>query len=58
MLLPYANDLRTQYNQILHEIAQSRLFEFILYQLSGTDWDFHKTNPWGNQILEANYSLS
>ena len=58
VLLPYANDLRSQYNQILHEIAQSRLFEFILYQLSGTHWDFHKTNPWGNQILEANYSLS
>ena len=57
VLLPYANDLRIQYNQILHEIAQSRIFEFILYQLSGTHWDFHKTNPWGNQILEANYSI-
>lgn len=57
VLLPYANDLRMQYNQILHELAHSQIFEFILYQLTGEEWDITDKYQWNNSILENNYSL-
>lgn len=57
VLLPYANDLREQYNQLMHELAHSQIFEFILYQLTGEEWEISNKPNWGNSILEADYSI-
>lgn len=57
VLLPYANDLRMQYSQIMHELAHSQIFEFILYQLTGEEWEISNKPNWGNSILEADYAI-
>jgi hypothetical protein len=54
----YGNDLRRQYNQILHDMAQSDLLSFIVSQISGTRMKVHKYGKIADRILETNYALS
>lgn len=54
----HANDLRRQYNQILHEIANSKILENLATQIAGEPVIVTSYGSFGNDILEANYSLS
>lgn len=54
----HGNDLRRQYNQILHEIAKSDLLGFLVSQISGGRVEVHKYGSIADRILEANYALS
>lgn len=54
----HANDLRTQYNQILHDLAQSTLIANIASQILGHTVTLTKTADFADQILAANYALS
>lgn len=54
----YANDLRKQYNQILFELSQSNVLEFLVRQITGQPIDVVKQNTLGSEILEADYALS
>lgn len=54
----YGNDLRKQYNRILHEIASSDMLSFVVSHLKGTNTPVRKYGSFGNSILEANYALS
>ena len=53
-----ANDLRRQYNQILHEIANSKILESLATQIAGEPVIVTRHGSFGNDILEANYALS
>ena len=54
----YGNDLRKQYNQILFEIANSRILEWIIECLTGQDEVIiDKDTSWFHEILDADYSL-
>ena len=55
----YGNDLRKQYNQILHEIAKSSLLVSLASQIAGEQVDVRKFGDLTNSgIREANYALS
>lgn len=55
----YGNDLRTQYNRQLYEIARSNLLSYILSQLLNRTITIDKYDPsLANDILRANYALS
>lgn len=54
----YGNDLRRQYNYILHKIAKSNLLEFIVSQIVGYPVTVKKMDDIADEILEANYALS
>lgn len=54
----YANDLRRQYNQLLHEIANSNLLVDLASQIVGEPVVAERYGSFGNAILEANYALS
>jgi len=54
----YGNDLRRQYNYILHEIAGSQLLKFVLDQVTGRDLKIEMKGDIAEDVLEANYSLS
>lgn len=54
----YANDLRTQYNQVLYEISKSNLLEYIASQIIGEAVIVNKRDDISAAILEANYALS
>lgn len=54
----YGNDLRRQYNQILHDMAQSDLLGFIVSQIAGSRQTVHKYGKIADRILETNYALS
>ena len=54
----YGNDLRRQYNQILHEIAKSKLLEFVASQVALDEVIAPKFDDIADAVLEANYALS
>ena len=54
----YGNDLRRQYNYILHKIAKSNMLEFIVSQIVGYPVTVKKMDDIADEILEANYALS
>lgn len=54
----YANDLRQQYNQILHDLAKSNVMASIASQICGEEITVSKYGDFSDQILEANYALS
>ena len=54
----YCNDLRKQYNQILFEIANSRILEWIIECLTGQDEVIiDKDTSWFHEILDSDYSI-
>ena len=54
----YGNDVRQQYNRILHDIGQSNLLSYIVSQHLGVHTPVKKYGNFGDKILHANYSLS
>lgn len=54
----YANDLRKQYNQILHNIASSNMLSVIVSSVRGKPTTVSKYDDFGKTILDANYALS
>ena len=55
----YGNDLRRQYNNLLAEIAESRLLSFIVSQIVKRVIPVQKLDPnLANDIRETNYALS
>lgn len=54
----YGNDVRKQYNQILHEIAKSDLLAYIVSQILGYKITVEKKGDIADEILQANYALS
>lgn len=54
----YANDLRSQYNQVLYEISQSQLLQNIGGQILGEEVIVNKRDDISKDILETNYALS
>jgi hypothetical protein len=54
----YANDLRRTYNQILHEIAKSKVLGSIVGQITNEPTYVHKYQDLSAQVLDANYALS
>ena len=54
----HANDLRMQYNQILHDLAQSTLVGNIASQILGHPVALTKTADFADRILSTNYALS
>lgn len=54
----HANVLRKQYNQVLHDIAQSELLSSIISQLANEPIRVEKLTDFADQVLEAEYALS
>lgn len=57
----YGNELRATYNQILYELANSKLLDYIVSELTNKPTVIPKpteSTDWFNEILEANYSLT
>lgn len=54
----YGNDLRNQFNIILHSIANSNLLENITYQLTGNVVKFDKDQDYIENIKHSQYGLS
>lgn len=54
----YGNDLRSQYNQILHEIAGSTLLQYLASQITKTHVNVTKYADIAQDVLTANYALS
>lgn len=54
----YGNDLRKQYNQILHELAKSDVLASIASQILGHKLSVTKYNDISDDVLHANYTLS
>ena len=54
----YGNDIRTQYNQILSEIASSDLLSYIASQIAGKHLPVNKLGDISAKIIEADYTLS
>lgn len=54
----YGNDLRRQYNQILHDLAQSTLLISIGSQIVGEEVTADKYADLAPRILKTNYALS
>jgi len=54
----YGNDLRRQYNQILHEIADSKMLQALVDQISKTPIDVTLEGSIAADVLNANYALS
>lgn len=57
-LLSYGNDLRKQYNRIMHDVAQSSILENIIKQMTGKELVLPKDPTFAAKLLEANYALS
>ena len=58
VLPTYGNDIRRQYNQVLSEMADSNMLQFIVSQIVGHPVTVNKTDSLGKDILETNYALS
>lgn len=54
----YGNDLRRQYNQILHDLSASTLLYDIVNQISPRHIPVVKYQDFTSKVLEANYALS
>ena len=55
----YANDVRVQYNEILAQLSESTLLEYILKQMMGEDLVLRKAGViCPHKIRAANYTLS
>lgn len=54
----YGNDVRRQYNRIMHEIGKSELLSFIVSQYKGVHTPVRKFGDFGDLLLDANYMLS
>lgn len=54
----YGNDLRRQYNQLLHEIAKSNILAYLASQIALDDVIAPKFDDISDAILESNYALS
>lgn len=54
----YGNDIRTQYNQLLSEIASSDLLSYIASQIAGKHLPVNKMGDISAAILQADYTLS
>lgn len=54
----YGNDLRRQYNQILHDMAKSDLLADLVSQLLGHRVSYTKFDDFADEILDADYTLS
>ena len=53
----YGNALRTQYNQILYELAKSDLLKFLVDQIADSPQTIHKGGLVPSHILQSNYSI-
>lgn len=58
VLANYGNDLRSQYNQLLSEIAQSDLLQFIVDQIDPDEITVTKYGNLSKDVLQSNYALS
>lgn len=54
----YGNDVRRQYNQILHDIAKSDMLSYLASQITGNYMPVIKRGDFSAKILDADYSLS
>ena len=54
----YGNDLRRQYNRIMHDLAQSNILGDIATQITGRRQELIKVGNISSQILNADYALS
>ena len=54
----YGNNLRRQYNQILHDLAQSNILAYLAYQITGQVIPVTKASDFTSEILLSNYALS
>ena len=54
----YGNALRKQYNQILYEIANSTMLEYLASQITGSQVTAERFDHFADQILQADYALS
>lgn len=54
----YGNDLRRQYNQILHDLAKSDILSDIVNQISKHHVPVTKYADFSAQVVDANYMLS
>lgn len=54
----YGNDLRRQYNQLLSEIAQSDMLQFLVDQIRPNEITVTKKGDLSLKVLESNYALS
>lgn len=54
----YGNDLRKTYSNILEEIANSNLLEYISNQITGRTYNIKYPKVLGNLIKNTNYALS
>lgn len=59
MLPNYGNDVRRQYNHLLHAIAKSTILADLLHQITGEEWEADKLDDTlADDILETEYALS
>lgn len=54
----YGNDLRTQYNQVLFDLAKSTILASIASQINGEPTVVSKYGSIASKVLQANYALS
>ena len=54
----YGNDLRRQYNQVLYELAKSKLLKGLVSQINGYETNVTKFDHFSTDVLETNYALS
>jgi len=54
----YGNDVRRQYNHILSSLAKSDILSDLATQITGSKKEFIKVGDIGDQIINANYTLS
>jgi hypothetical protein len=55
----YANEVRRQYNQVLHDLAKSEILAFVVSRITGRPTAVAKFGgDLASHILEANYTLS
>lgn len=54
----YGNDIRQQYNRVLHDLAKSNMLDYLVSQIVGYPVTVVKKDDIAEEILTANYALS